>query len=62
MPWLIDERFSDITVLGGTCSRGTKFFLIVVCMEKHRQCGPGRAIKEDFFHSCLNRLLFPDCT
>lgn len=53
MSGLIDERFSNIIMLGGTCSRGTKFFLIIVCMARYRQCGLCRGVKKNFFLSSL---------
>lgn len=49
MSWLIDEHFSDIVMLGGTCSRGTKFFLAIVRVARHRQRGLCRGVKERFF-------------
>lgn len=61
MSWLINECFSDTVMLRGTCSRGTKFFLIIVHVARHRQGGLCRGVKGDFSLSCLNRLLFPDC-
>ena len=52
MSWLIDECFSDIIMLGGNCSRGTKFFLFIACIAKHRQCRLCRGVKEDSFLVC----------
>lgn len=49
MSQLIDEHFSDIVMLGGTCSRGTKFFLTIMHVARHGQRGLCRGVKESFF-------------